>query len=230
MTQRPSDSGPSPDAIRAVHAALLAAYGRPPRQRLGNPLDGLIATLLSQNTTAANSRAAFAELKRRFPTWQACLDAPVGAVVRAVRGAGLSRVRGPRIQAILARVAADQGELSLDVLHRLPARGAMAYLLSLPGVGPKTAACVLLFSCRRRVFPVDTHVARITRRLGWAPGRATPEAIQAVLEPPIPPGLRYALHVNLIAHGRALCHPRSPECSVCPILAYCPTGQRGEGT
>ena len=220
---------PCPALIRAVNGALRGAYGAPPPQTRGDPLDGLIGTVLSQTTTSTNSRAAFNALKRRFPTWRECLKAPTEAVVEAIRSAGLGRIRGPRIQAILAQVQHDQAALSLDMLHDLPPSRAMAYLQSLPGVGPKTAACVLLFSCRKQVFPVDTHVARITRRLGWAAEEASPNAIQALLEPLVPPGIRYALHVNLIAHGRGRCHAGKPECRECPILRHCPAGQGGGG-
>ena len=218
---------PDPERVRAVHRALRRAYGRPQPQQRRDPLDGLIATLLSQSTTGANARAAFAELKRRFPEWDECLAASGAEVVEAVRSAGLGQTRGPRIQAILARVLADTGELSLEGLHRRASRDAMAYLLTLPGVGPKTAACVLLFSCARQVFPVDTHVARIARRLGWAPASASPEAIQAQLEPVIPGPLRYPLHVNLIAHGRAVCRASRPACERCVLREWCQWARSG---
>jgi endonuclease-3 len=146
----------------------------------------------------------------------------------AIRSAGLAEVRAPRLLAILRRLQADRGELSLDFLARETVPAAQRYLESLPGVGPKTAACVLLFAFGRAVFPVDTHVARIARRLGWAPDRASPEAIQALLGPRVPPSLRYALHVNLIAHGRATCRARNPRCPGCPILRLCPTGRGRE--
>ncbi|MBM3476151.1 MAG: endonuclease III [Armatimonadetes bacterium] len=225
----PSNDGglPSCALVREVSAALMRAYGKPAPQRRSDPLDGLIGTILSQNTTSANSRAAFGELKRRFPTWEACRDARARDVIDAIRGAGLGAIRGPRIQEILGRIEEEQGRLSLDGLHDWPVRRGMAYLQSLPGVGPKTAACVLMFCCRKQVFPVDTHVARIARRLGWADEDASPEAIQALLEPRVPARLRYALHVNLIAHGRMCCHARRPGCGGCPIRAYCPMGVRG---
>jgi len=205
---------------------LRKAYSGPSGQERGDPLDGLIQTILSQNTTSSNAAAAFAELKRRCPTWGDCLRVGVLAVRRAIRSAGLAGIRAPRIIGILRRIEAEQGRLSLDFLWRVPVREARSYLESLPGVGPKTASCVLLFDCGRPVFPVDTHVARITRRLGWVPASTSPEAIQTILEPLIPPQLRYGLHVNLIAHGRQLCRPQRPRCDLCPVLPYCPAGQQ----
>jgi endonuclease-3 len=216
-------------AIRAVARALSRAYGDPGRQARSSPLDGLIGTLLSQNTTSTNASAAFHELKRRCPTWEDCLRAGVAVVRRAIRSAGLAEIRAPRILAILRRLRDERGALSLDFLCDAPVAEARAYLESFPGVGPKTASCVLLFECRRAVFPVDTHVARITRRLGWVPEPMSAEVIQVALEPIIPAELRHALHVALIAHGRKLCRPRAPQCEVCPILRYCPTGQAGAG-
>jgi endonuclease-3 len=206
-----------------VAAALRRAYGPPPPLGRSDPLDGLIATVLSQNTTSANSRAAFSELTRRFPTWEACLCAEPVAVVDAIRGAGLAQVRGPRIQRVLAQIADGRSGLSLDWLHGAPVPDAMEYLQGLPGIGPKTAACVLLFCCRRAVFPVDTHVARLSGRLGWVCPGTAPEVIQRVLEPAVPPRLRYALHVHLIAHGRAVCHARRPECPRCILRPLCPS-------
>jgi len=150
----------------------------------------------------------------------------VPAVRRAIRSAGLAGIRAPRIIEILRRIETEQGELSLDLLWRAPVSEARAYLESLPGVGPKTASCVLLFDCGRPVFPVDTHVARITRRLGWVSAKASPEGIQSILEPLIPPRLRYGLHVNMIAHGRQLCRPQRARCDLCPVRPHCPAGQR----
>lgn len=212
--------------MRAVHRALERAYGRPPAQTRRDPLDGLIGTILSQNTTSSNASAAFAELKRRCPTWEACLQTRTSAIRDAIRSAGLAEQRAPRIRQIIEQLRDERGEVSLEFLHDLPVARARRYLESFPGVGPKTASCVLLFSCRRRVFPVDTHVARITRRLGWVPERAPAEQIQAQLEPRIPANLRYSLHVNMIAHGRTLCRPRDPRCDNCPLLQHCPTGQQ----
>lgn len=212
------------DAVRAVCMALRAAYGPPPPQVRQDLLDTLIRTILSQNTTGANSRRAFSALKRRFESWEDCLEAPRSSVMRAVRSAGLGHIRAGRIQEILRRVLDDHGVLSLEVLHNWPTARAMAYLESLPGVGPKTAACALLFGSRRRLLPVDTHVARIVRRLAWASNSASPETIQKTLEPLVPPGLRYSLHVHLVAHGRSVCRPTKPGCAVCVIRSYCRAG------
>jgi len=204
---------------------LLKAYGRSERRASGNPLDGLIGTILSQNTTSTNSRAAFEELKSRFPTWERCLEADVGEVTDAIRPAGLAELRGPRIVEILRSLREERGTLNIDFVCEMPVAQAAEYLQSFPGVGPKTAACVLLFSCGRPVFPVDTHVDRLAKRLGWVSESLSPEAIQRELEPLIPGPSRYALHVNLIAHGRALCRPRKPRCDECPLLEHCPSGR-----
>jgi endonuclease III len=192
-------------------------------------LDGLIATTLSQNTTSTNALSAFQRLKRRCPTWAGCLRRGIAVVREAIRPAGLADVRAPRIIAILERVRRDQGRLSLEFLCTTPVERAQVYLESFPGVGPKTAACVLLFDCGRAVFPVDTHVARIAQRLAWVPDGSSPEEIQRRLGPRIPPRLRHGLHVNLIALGRHLCRPRDPRCEVCPILRHCPTGLGSDG-
>jgi endonuclease-3 len=210
-----------------VYRALARAYGVPPAQQKSDPLDGLIGTILSQNTTSTNARAAFGQLKRRCPTWEACLAARTSTIRAAIRSAGLADRRAPRIRQILQRLHDERGEVSLDFIYDWPVERGREYLESLPGVGPKTASCVLLFSCRKRVFPVDTHVARITRRLRWVAPNAAPEEIQGLLEPLIPANLRYGLHVNLIAHGRTVCRPQQPKCEACPILRYCPTGGQG---
>ena len=204
---------------------MLKAYGRPERHASGNPLDGLIGTILSQNTTSTNSRAAFQELKRRFPTWERCLSADVAEVIDAIRPAGLAELRGPRIVQILRSLREEQGSLDIDFVCEMPVGQAADYLQSFPGVGPKTAACVLLFSCGRQVFPVDTHVDRLTKRLGWVSEKLPPESIQKELQPLISGPSRYALHVNLIAHGRVVCRPRKPRCDECPLLEHCPAGQ-----
>ena len=192
-----------------------------PRSR---PLDGLVRTMLSQNTTSVNAQTAFDELRGRFPTWGQCLDADVEEVADAIRFAGLSRVRAPRIQAILRCIKHDIGSFDIDFVCGLNAPDALAYLEQFPGVGPKTASCVLLFSCGKQVFPVDTHIDRIAKRLGWVEEGTKPERIQVLLEPLIAGASRYALHLNLILHGRSICRARKPKCHECAILRHCPSG------
>ncbi len=200
--------------------------------RLGEPLpplDELIATVLSQNTTDHNSDAAFAELRRRFPDWDAVRRAPVVAIARAIHSAGLARTKAPRIKAILQQIHRQRGELSLDFLHALPAGEALDYLRSFIWVGPKTAACVLLFACRKPVLPVDTHVYRVSRRLGLIPPRASAEQAHELLAKITPPDKVLAFHIQMIRHGRRTCLARQPRCAGCVLLGGCPDGRRRLG-
>ena len=217
-----SDCPPLPQArLRAVDRALRGLYGDPGPQRLGDPLDGLIRTILSQNTTAANSRAAYASLRARFPTWEACARAPVRAIARAIESGGLANVKAARIREILRHIERERGALNLDFLQSLPPSDAAPYLRQFPGVGPKTAACVLLFDCAQPVFPVDTHVWRVAKRLGWLAPTCGREEAHAILQAVVPPDLAYSLHLNLVAHGRRLCRPARPRCGECPPRRYC---------
>ena len=207
--------------VRAVDRALAKRYGERHWDGPGDPVGGLIATILSQSTTYLNYGPAFESLLARFSSWDELADAPVDEIADAIRSGGLADQKAARIKDILLRLREERGEVTLDFLADLPPEEATRYLTSFKGVGPKTAACVLMFDLGIQVFPVDTHVFRITGRLGWLPDRATPESAHAVLEPLIPPELRYQLHVNLIAHGRALCRPQRPECGECPIRRWC---------
>jgi endonuclease-3 len=189
------------------------------------PLDELIATILSQNTSDRNSDAAFAELRRRFPDWDAVRRAPVAAVARAIRSAGLARRKAPRIKAILRQIHRQRGELSLDFLRTLPAAEAVRYLRGFVGVGPKTAACVLLFACGQPVLPVDTHVHRVSRRLGLIGPRVNAEQAHEALARQVPPDRVLAFHVQMIRHGRKVCTARNPRCDDCVLLDGCPAGQ-----
>jgi endonuclease-3 len=212
--------------IRRIVRRLESAWGPRPPRRWGKPLDGLIETVLSQHTSDTNSGAAFRSLRRAFPTWQACLDARPAAVERAIRRGGLARQKTRSIQAILGRVKADRGRLSLDFLARRPMNEAREYLRSLPGVGPKTAACVLLFNLGKPALPVDTHVHRLARRLGLIPDRTTAERAHERLEAACPPRLVYSFHVLLIQHGRAICRARRPRCEECALADMCPSAHR----
>lgn len=207
--------------VRRLDRALAAVYGDPDREPSGDPLGGLIATILSQNTTARNSRAAFAELRARLPTWEAVAFAEEADIAATIRGGGLADRKAQRIRDILRQLLDERGELSLDFLADMPPADALRYLVGLGGVGPKTAACVLLFDLGRDVFPVDTHVFRIATRLGWLPERATPQSAHETLGALVPPDIMHRLHVNMVRHGRELCRPRNPRCEDCPIARDC---------
>lgn len=206
---------------RIVHL-LEVLHGPRPWRRWGKPLDGLVATVLSQHTSDVNSDAAYRSLRRRFPTWRACMVAPPSELEQAIRCGGLARQKTRSIQAILRAIKTDRGSLSLDFLARWPLDRAREYLLSLPGVGPKTAACVLLFNLGKPALPVDTHVHRLARRLGLVPDDCSAEQAHGLLEPMCPQRLVYSFHVLLIQHGRRICRARAPQCDECPLASLCP--------
>ena len=202
---------------------LEKAHGKRPWRLWGRPLDELIGTVLSQNTNDRNSDAAMERLRRAMPDWDRAADASLSTIAAAIRPAGLHRQKARSIRAILRRVCAERGRADLDFLRRWPTGRIKEYLLDLPGVGPKTAACVLLFSLRRPVLPVDTHVHRVSRRLGLIGPRTTAEQAHDVLAAVVPPRKVYAFHVLLIEHGRKVCHARRPECGVCALNDICPS-------
>jgi endonuclease-3 len=193
------------------------------------PLDELIATILSQNTSDRNSDAAFAELRRRFLDWDAVRRAPVAQIARAIRCAGLAQRRAPRLKAVLRQIYQQRGDLSLDFLHTLPADVAFRYLRSFAGVGPKTAACVLLFACGKPVLPVDTHVHHVSQRLGLIDPKTSAEKAHEVLAKLVPPDQVLEFHIQLIRHGRTICLARNPRCTACVLCDGCPEGQRRVG-
>ncbi len=182
--------------------------------------------MLSQHTSDVNTARAFAGLKERFPEWEDVVRAPVRTVANAIRSGGLADQKAPRIKAILREIERREGKMSLARLERLDDDEVEDYLCSLPGVGPKTAACVLVFSLGRAAFPIDTHVHRVTKRLGWIPDNASADTAHAVLKETIPPELRYELHMQLIAHGRTICVARRPRCSDCVLFDLCEWGPR----
>ncbi|MGI6368583.1 MAG: endonuclease III domain-containing protein [Anaerolineae bacterium] len=214
----------TPDRALLVHERLLAHYGRRPLKPQQAPLDELIQTILSQNTSDLNSGRAFASLREAFPSWEAVAEADVEAVAHAIRSGGLARIKAPRIQQIIRHLIQERGEPSLDWLHGLAVEEARAYLTSLPGVGPKTAACVLLFSLHMPAMPVDTHVHRVAQRLGLLGPRINAERAHTLLEGLLPQDLYYSFHLLMIEHGRTLCHAQRPRCSGCPLLDICPHG------
>lgn len=227
--RRVGDDGPTHRRVRTVITRLEARYGiarlRPDR----DPLDTLVETILSQATNDRNRDRAFAELKRRFPTWEAVRQAPVREIARAIHCGGLAAVKSARIKKILAHIHQRVGSLDLDFLRRIPVERARAFLTSLDGVGPKTAACVLLFSCQRPVFPADTHILRVTRRLGWIPQKCSDERAHEILGRLIPAEKCYSAHINLIRLGRDVCRPRAPRCDECCLRSECPFAQEATG-
>ena len=205
-----------------VISRLTALYGEPEWRPHGDAASELVLTLLSQNTSDTNSGRAFARLLQRFPDWQAVLEAPLSEVEEAIRPGGLAPTKAPRLQAMLAEVKARTGGFDLRFLADLPVDQAREWLRSLPAVGPKTAACVLLFGLGKPGLPVDTHVYRVATRLGLVSAKLTPEKAQAVLEALVPPDEQYVLHVLLIRHGRHTCTARAPACQACPLVDRCP--------
>jgi endonuclease-3 len=200
---------------------LETLFGRPRQGRRRPPLDELILTILSQHTSDVNRDRAYASLRRRFPRWDEALQAPRSEVERAIRVGGLARIKSGVIQAVLRAVLRDYGRFDLSSLRSLPLGEAMAYLRGLKGVGEKTACCVLLFACGRPAFPVDTHIHRVARRLGWVGNAATPAKTHAVLAGLIPETRYESAHLNLIRLGRQVCRARAPACPRCPLRASC---------
>lgn len=220
-----SDARQPDERIRWVYERLVEHWGVPPWEPDGDALGGLISTILSQHTSDVNSERAYARLRQAFPNWADARDAPVEAVADAIRVGGLARIKAERIQRVLRalgeRGVRNDSALDLAWLGDLPLDEARAALQALPGVGPKTAACVLLFSLGRPAFPVDTHVWRVTRRLGLIGPKVTAEAAHRELEAQIPPEWRHTMHVDFIQHGRHICHPRNPECERCLLRDRC---------
>lgn len=202
-------------------------YGAPAARPSGHPIAELILTVLSQSTNDRNRDVAYLRLREAFPvdTWRAVRDAPVDVIEEAIRPGGISKVKSARIKAILQAItqSAPDQELSLDWLPGLSVPEAQEYLCSLPGVGRKTAACVLLFALGMRDVPVDTHVSRVGTRLGLLrPGAPSDELHDAMLAL-TPPGAELELHLNLLRHGRRTCHARRPECGACALARMCPS-------
>jgi endonuclease-3 len=187
-------------------------------------LDELVLTILSQNTTDRNSGRAFRELKRTYLSWQEVCDAAESELAQVIRVAGLADSKAPRIQPVLHHLATDYGAFSLDFLAQMPPSDAQTWLTNHPGIGPKTAACVLLFAFGMPVVPVDTHIGRVAYRLGLV-ATQNPVKAQQLLEQLVPTERKYAFHMHFIQLGRLICHARSPQCSKCPLMQQCPSAQ-----
>ncbi len=211
----------TPESIPYIIQNLKAAYGTPKPQRALDPLDVLIETILSQATTNANSDRAFENLKRRFPNWEAARRARVTSIEAAIRSGGLAKQKAVRIRELLNEIHKRRGSLDLSFLTTAPLEEAKQFLASFKGVGPKTVACTLLFACNRPVFPIDTHIFRIARRLGLIPEKCSDEQAHSLMGEMIPRKRYFEAHINLIRHGRRVCRPRDPLCEQCCLVDYC---------
>ena len=215
-----------PPPIALVLRRLEKAYGKRPWRTWGRPLDVLVGTILSQNTNDRNSDAAMDRLRQALPDWDAAAAAPLWQIAGAIRPAGLHHQKAANIRTILRHLRRQYDRCDLDFLRRWPTERIWKYLMDLPGVGPKTAACVLLFSLRRPVLPVDTHIHRVSRRLGLIGPRTTAEKAHELLAAKVPPDKVYAFHVLMIAHGRQACHARRPDHAACVLRAVCPSARK----
>lgn len=204
-----------------AHQKLLDYYGNPTWRKPLPPLEELVSTILSQNTNDVNRDRAFENLRDRFPTWEAVRDAPVEDIIAAIRPAGLANQKGPRIQKVLQEITRERGSLDLNFLADLPVEEARHWLIKFKGVGPKTAAIVLLFSLNKPAFPVDTHIYRVTGRLGLRSENMSAEQAHSHLAQLLPPDAYYAAHLNIIRLGREICQARQPKCHLCPLQALC---------
>jgi len=189
----------------------------------------LVLTILSQNTSDTNSGRAFMRLRSRFKTWEELMAAPPDEIVPEIQPGGLARIKAPRIKGILEEIWSRLGSFNLSLLEEMPMNEAKAWLRSLPGVGPKTAACVLMFALGRPALPVDTHVHRVAQRLGLVAAKAGAAEAHDVLEAVLEPDDVYPFHISLIKHGRRLCRAQRPLCERCPLLAGCPFGRSHVG-
>jgi endonuclease-3 len=213
---------PRPARVRRIRDRLRELYGVPGAEPHGQPIAELILTVLSQSTNDRNRDVAYFGLRERFRDWGAVRDAPVDEVEEAIRPGGISKVKSARIKSILAAIASE-GEPSLDWLVDVGVDEAQDYLCSLPGVGRKTAACVLLFALGMRDVPVDTHVSRVGMRLHLLRPGAPFEELHDEMLALTPPGEELELHINLLRHGRRTCHARRPECADCALARMCPS-------
>lgn len=208
-----------------IHERLLEFYGEPIWRNPLPAIDELVSTILSQNTNDVNRDRAFNSLRAKFGTWEEVRDAPTADVVDAIRPAGLANQKGPRIQQVLRSITEERGSLDLSFLTDLSVDEAKAWLTRFNGVGPKTAAIVLCFSLNKPAFPVDTHIYRVTGRIGLRPERMTVEQAHSYLESLFPPETYYAAHLNIIRLGREICQARRPRCEICPIIKLCDYGK-----
>jgi endonuclease-3 len=219
------ETASSEKPIRYIIQNLERTYGVPENRRASDPLAMLVNIILSQATSDTNSDRTFHALKKRYPTWESLLRARTSTISETIRSGGLANQKAAVIKDVLGQIYEEHGTLDLGFLHELSSEEAAQYLSRFRGIGPKTIACTLLFACQKEVFPLDTHIFRVLRRVGLIPQKCTDKRAHEIMDAVIPPGKFYSLHVNLIRHGRALCRPRDPLCERCPIVEYCDYGQ-----
>ncbi len=200
---------------------LADRYGAKKQKKLRDPTEGLILTVLSQNTNDINRDRAFTSLRERFPDWNDVAEANPSAIARAIKAGGLANIKSKRIIKILRQIGERSSDYSLSFLRKMSDQEAWGYLMEFKGVGPKTASCVLLFSLGRRAMPVDTHVHRVSARLGLIPdGHTAEDAHEWYRELALPVDI-YQFHINMIQHGRTICRPQKPKCEKCPLRRHC---------
>lgn len=209
------------NSIPYIIQNLRAVYGVPKLIQGLDPLDVLIETILSQSTTNANSKRAFEILKRRFPDWEAASRARVSSIEAAIKSGGLAKQKAVRIKELLNEIHKRRGALDLTFLETAPLEEATAFLSSFKGVGPKTVACTLLFAFNRPLFPIDTHIFRIARRVGLIPQKCSDDEAHRLMGEMIPPKRYFEVHINLIRLGRQICRPSDPLCERCCLVDYC---------
>lgn len=212
--------------IKYIIQNLERTYGVPENEWAGSDLlDMLVSVILSQATSDTNSRRTFAELKRRYPTWDEVLRARESSIAAAIKSGGLANQKARVIKNLLKQIKELHGSLDLSFVEEMSNEDAAKYLSQFRGIGPKTVACTLLFACGKEVFPLDTHIFRVLRRVGLVPEKCSDARAHEMLNRIVPAGKFYSLHVNLIRHGRKICRPREPLCERCPIVEYCDYGQ-----
>lgn len=207
--------------IEPIYDALALYYGELEWRPSIDPLSELVLTILSQHTSDTNRDRAFRSMKEQFPTWEEVRDAPTEELADSIRSGGLANQKAPRIQSVLRLIGEERGELDLSFLMEMPPAEAKAWLSSFNGVGPKTAACVLMFSCGMPVLPVDTHVYRVSQRLGLIGEKTNADKAHDELEEIVPPNQRYTFHINMITHGRKICKAQRPLCEACVLREWC---------
>jgi endonuclease-3 len=219
-----------PNHLVRVYELLVGTYGEPKNNPDYDPLAGLVGTILSQHTSDINSDRAYKQLVTIFPTWEKVRDAPTGKIAEAIKCGGLANIKSVRIQDVLYTLTEQQqeqgetntlAEFLYNELARRTTEEAWRYLRELPGVGPKTAACVLMFNLDRPAFPIDTHVHRVSKRLGLIGSRVSADQAHNIFDEIVPPEWVYPLHVNLIQHGRQICHTQRPKCNQCALFSEC---------